>query len=143
MIEQMRAEEQAQRLAVRQNTISSSSSRQETTGQEEGYWAYMQRQIQERTENLGLAGDSMDKLEDNSQGWADDVNKFVKDQKKAALKGCTCLWRSPHRHLFAQLLSQADSDIVQLFQANSAFEEICSSCDICVAMQAVVRVILA
>ena len=30
----------------------------------------------------------MDKLEDNSQGFANDVNKFVKDQKKAAVKGC-------------------------------------------------------
>lgn len=48
----------------------------------------MQRQIQERTENLGLAGDSMDKVEENSQGWANDVNKYVKDQKKKAVMGC-------------------------------------------------------
>ncbi|KAL9128366.1 MAG: hypothetical protein Q9217_002945 [Psora testacea] len=87
MIEQMRGEEQAQRMSGRQNTGSSSSPRQQPARQEEGYWSYMQRQIQERTENLGLAGDSMEKLEDNSQGWANDVNKFVKDQKKAAVKG--------------------------------------------------------
>ena len=87
MIEQMRAEEHAQRMAARNDTASSSS-RAPPGGQEEGYWAYMQRQVQERTENLGLAGDSMDKLEDNSQGFANDINKFVKDQKKAAVKGC-------------------------------------------------------
>ena len=87
MVEQMRAEEHARRMEARQKPPSSSS-REQSERQDEGYWAYMQRQIQERTENLGLAGDSMDKLEDNSQGFANDVNKFVKDQKKAAVKGC-------------------------------------------------------
>ena len=87
MIEQMRAEEQAQRKAARQNTDSVSSG-QSPGRQEEGYWSYMQRQIQERTDNLGLTGDSMDKLENNSQGFSDDVNKFIKNQKKAAVKGC-------------------------------------------------------
>ena len=89
MIEQMRAEEHEKRLANRQNTASSSS-RQQSSGQDEGYWAYMQRQIQERTDNLGLTGDSMDRLEGNSQGFSSDVNKFIKDQKKAAVKGCKC-----------------------------------------------------
>lgn len=84
MIEQQRAEEAAQRAASRQ--AAPGSSRHET-GQQEGYWAYMQRQIQERTENLGLAGDSMDKLEDNSEGWAKDVNKYVKDQKRKMVMG--------------------------------------------------------
>lgn len=89
MIEQMRADEQAQREAGRQNSYGPGpSSRQAPGRQEEGYWAYMQRQIQERTENLGLAGDSMDKVEENSQGWANDVNKYVKDQKKKAVMGC-------------------------------------------------------
>ncbi|KAG8529200.1 uncharacterized protein KY384_005835 [Bacidia gigantensis] len=86
MLEQMRADEIAERQADRQKTTSPSSSHQ-SEQQQEGYWAYMQRQIQERTENLGLAGDSMDKLEDNSSGFANDVNKFVRDQKKAAVKG--------------------------------------------------------
>ena len=87
MIEQMRAEEQQKRQMERQNTAS--SSRQPPGGsQDEGYWAYMQKQIQERTDNLGLTGDSMDKLENNSQGFTSDVNKFIKDQKKAAVKGC-------------------------------------------------------
>ena len=89
MIEQMRADEDTQRRVARQGTSNSSgSSRPPPGGQEEGYWAYMQRQVQERTENLGLAGDNMDKLEDNSKGWSDDVGKFVSSQKKKAVMGC-------------------------------------------------------
>ena len=85
MLEQMRADEESQRAASRQ---AASSSRSPPPGrQEEGYWAYMQRQVQERTENLGLAGDNMDKLEDNSQGFADDVSKYVNKQKKKAVMG--------------------------------------------------------
>lgn len=29
----------------------------------------------------------MEKLEDNSAGWADDVNKYVNSQKKKAVMG--------------------------------------------------------
>lgn len=85
MIEQMRSDEEAQRTASRLNT--SSPSRSPPGRQEEGYWAYMQRQVQERTENLGLAGDNMDKVEENSQGFANDVSKFVSSQKKKAVMG--------------------------------------------------------
>lgn len=53
-------------------------------GQNEGYWAYMQRQIQERTEKLSVMGDSMDNLEQNSSNWLEDVNKFVGKQKRNA-----------------------------------------------------------
>lgn len=89
MIEQMRADEEAKRTASRQNTDGSSGAgRQPPDRQDEGYWAYMQRQVQERTENLGLASDNMDRLEDNSQGWADDVSKYVSSQKKKAVMGC-------------------------------------------------------
>lgn len=88
MIEQMRADEVAQRTASRQPAGSSSNAPPER--QEEGYWAYMQRQVQERTENLGLAGDNMNRLEDNSQGFADDVSKYVNQQKKKAVMGCKC-----------------------------------------------------
>lgn len=83
MVEQMRAEEQQQRLAGRQIPSSSSAA----SGQDEGYWAYMQRQVQERTEKLGVMGDSMDKLEENSSGWANDVSKYVSQQKKKVLLG--------------------------------------------------------
>lgn len=87
MIEQERADEAAKRAASRQAASNPGSSRPRPGQQDEGYWAYMQRQIQERTENLGFTEDSMDKLEDNSQGWADDVNKYVKDQKKKMIMG--------------------------------------------------------
>ena len=87
MIEQQRAEEAAQRSMARQGTESSSSSRPPPGKSQEGYWEYMQRQIQERTENLGLAGDNMDKVEENSQGFADDVGKYVSNAKKKAVMG--------------------------------------------------------
>ena len=47
----------------------------------------MQRQVQERTEKLSMAGDHMDRLEENSSGWARDVNKYVQNQKKKAVLG--------------------------------------------------------
>ena len=50
--------------------------------------AYMQRQIQQRTERLNIMGDSMDRLEETSSSWAEDVNKFVSNQKKKAVMGC-------------------------------------------------------
>ena len=87
MIEQMRLDEQERRLAARQTSTSSSASAA-TVRADEGCWAYMQRQVQARTENLSFMGDSMDKLEDNSSGWANDVNKFVGRQKKRAVMGC-------------------------------------------------------
>lgn len=87
MIEQQRADEAAQRSLARQGTGSSSSSRPTPGKSQEGYWEYMQRQIQERTENLGLAGDNMDKMEENSQGFADDVGKYVSSAKKKAVMG--------------------------------------------------------
>jgi len=42
---------------------------------------------QERTERLNLTGDSMDRLAESSSNWANDVNKYVKDQKKKAVMG--------------------------------------------------------
>lgn len=54
---------------------------------QEGYWEYMQRQIQERTENLGLAGDSMDRAAEASQSWSEGVNKYIAKQKKQAALG--------------------------------------------------------
>ncbi|KAL8698528.1 MAG: hypothetical protein Q9201_006525 [Fulgogasparrea decipioides] len=83
MIEQRRAEEEQLRAAKRSATAGSSSTERE----EEGYWAYMQRQMQERTQNLNIMGDSMDKVEESSSNWAEDVNKFVSKQKKKAVMG--------------------------------------------------------
>lgn len=84
MIMQARADEQQRRAESR---IAGSTSTSSATGQDEGYWAYMQRQLNERTEKLGIMGDSMDKLESNSAGWADEVGKFVRKQKKNLVMG--------------------------------------------------------
>lgn len=84
MIAQAKSDE-ASRLSAGRAAASSST----TAGQQdEGYWAYMQRQVQERTERLGLVGDSMDNLEQSSANWLEDVNKFVGKQKRAAATGC-------------------------------------------------------
>ena len=56
-------------------------------GGQEGYWAYMQRQVQERTERLGFMDEGMGRLEETSGGWADDVGKFVKKQKRQMVLG--------------------------------------------------------
>ena len=83
MIEQARADEEQRRKAGRGGASSSNVAQQD-----EGYWAYMQRQIQERTEKLGFAGDGIEGLEQNSANWVDDVNKFVSRQKRNAAGGC-------------------------------------------------------
>lgn len=54
---------------------------------QEGYWAYMQRQIQERTENLGFASDSMDRAADSTSDFSESVSKFVAKQKRQAAMG--------------------------------------------------------
>lgn len=55
--------------------------------QAEGWGEYMTRQLNERTERLGIMGDSMERAEENSQGFLDDVNKFVGKQKRNILLG--------------------------------------------------------
>ncbi|EEA27446.1 Lethal(2) giant larvae sro7 [Talaromyces marneffei ATCC 18224] len=83
MVEQMKYEERERRQAERQGrSVPPSANRND-----EGYWAYMQRQVQERTERLGIVGDSMDRLEENSSNWANDVSNFVSNQKKKAVLG--------------------------------------------------------
>ena len=101
MIEQLRSEEQQRRTAARSVPGESSSSGAET----EGYWAYMQRQVQERTEKLNIMGDSFDKLEENSSSFADDVNKFVGQQKKKAVMG-----RKHYIHFFTLINANISSD---------------------------------
>ncbi|EXJ85737.1 hypothetical protein A1O1_06105 [Capronia coronata CBS 617.96] len=54
---------------------------------QESYWEYMQRQLAERTEALGLAGDSMDRAAESSNSWSDGVSKFVAKQKRQAALG--------------------------------------------------------
>ncbi len=83
---QARQDEAARRQAARTNTNASSSSAA-AGGETEGWGAYMQRQINERTEKLNIMGDSMNRLEGNSSGWADDVSKFVQKQKRGLVMG--------------------------------------------------------
>ena len=85
MLEQMRLEEQERQVPGRD--VRSRASQPIGQGSEEGYWAYMQRQVQERTERLGIMSDNMDKFEQNSSGFADDVNKFIRNQKRKAVLG--------------------------------------------------------
>ncbi|KAI9703965.1 MAG: hypothetical protein M1820_005747 [Bogoriella megaspora] len=91
MIAQARADERQRRAADRAGAEAGgsvgSSSAAAAGQQDEGYWAYMQRQLNERTEKLGIMGDSMEKLETNSAGWADDVGKFVNRQKRNLVLG--------------------------------------------------------
>ena len=87
MVDQLRMEEQQQRRGTARAASGSSLDTAAAAQQDEGYWAYMQRQVQERTERLNIMGDSMDKLEESSSNWADDVNKFVSNQKKKAIMG--------------------------------------------------------
>ena len=79
----MRLEEQERRQALREGRAAPS----ESQGDQEGYLAYMSRQVQERTERLGLAGDSMDRLEENSSNFASDVGKYIQNQKRKAVFG--------------------------------------------------------
>ena len=86
MLEEMRAQEAAARQAGRPGAAA--AAQQKPAGQQdEGYWAYMQRQVQERTERLGIMGDNMENLADQSSGWAADVDKFVQKQKRQAVLG--------------------------------------------------------
>lgn len=84
MQEQMRLDDQERRRTAREERSASS---QPAQGSDEGYFSYMQRQLQERTERLGTAGDQMERLEESSSGWARDVNKFVSNQKRKAVLG--------------------------------------------------------
>lgn len=54
---------------------------------QEGWGEYLTRQLNERTEKLNIMGDSMDNLQEQSAGWADDVNKFVSKQKRNIVLG--------------------------------------------------------
>ncbi|KAF2155180.1 snare-dependent exocytosis protein-like protein [Myriangium duriaei CBS 260.36] len=88
-IAQSRADAQQADLAARGRTATggSSSSSAAPPPENEGYWAYMQRQLNERTEKLNIMGDSMQNLQQNSQAWSEDVGKFVTKQKRNLVFG--------------------------------------------------------
>lgn len=56
-------------------------------GSQEGWGEYLTRQLNERTEKLNIMGDSMDNLENQSAGWADDVGKYINKQKRNMILG--------------------------------------------------------
>lgn len=53
----------------------------------EGWGQYMTRQLNERTEKLNIMGDGMENLQENSEGWANDVSKYVSKQKRNMILG--------------------------------------------------------
>ncbi|KAJ5287989.1 hypothetical protein N7478_003675 [Penicillium angulare] len=83
MVEQMRLTEEQERKEIREGRAPAPSQ----GGSQEGWGSYMSRQVQERTERLGVAGDTMDRLEENSSNFASDVGKYVNNQKKKAIFG--------------------------------------------------------
>lgn len=87
MQEQMKLDDQERRRAAREERIVGNQPQPQPQGSQEGYLSYMQRQVTDRTERLGLAGDHMDRLEENSSNWAQDVNKYVQNQKRKAVLG--------------------------------------------------------
>ncbi|CAK7562753.1 MAG: Lethal(2) giant larvae sro7 [Sporothrix epigloea] len=54
---------------------------------QEGWGQYLTRQLNQRTEKLNFMSESLDSLQEQSQGWADDVNKFVTRQKRGLMIG--------------------------------------------------------
>ncbi|KAI1080308.1 lethal giant larvae like, C-terminal-domain-containing protein [Whalleya microplaca] len=56
-------------------------------GSQEGWGDYLTRQLNERTEKLTLLNDSMDSAADSSQRWANDMSKYVNQQKRRMILG--------------------------------------------------------
>lgn len=95
----MLAQARADEIAAKQ------AGRQRPGGQDEGYWAYMQNQLNERTANLNIMGDSVNKLEENSASWADQASKFVSDQKRSLVFGGKSMSTCRLSHSTAVLMS--------------------------------------
>lgn len=89
MIEQMRLEEEEMRKAAREERKHNMQAPRNNQGS--AYWSDwsgLQHEMQERTERLGITGDSMERLEENSSNFVEDVNKFISTQKRRAALGC-------------------------------------------------------
>ncbi|GJN82928.1 hypothetical protein PLIIFM63780_006474 [Purpureocillium lilacinum] len=81
MMEAAAAEQRAARGASGTAAVAAGAAANETWG------AYLTRQLNERTEKLNLMGDGMDDLQQQSQGWADDVSKYINKQKRNMVMG--------------------------------------------------------
>jgi syntaxin-binding protein 5 len=86
MIEQTRLDSQAARQAG-MSAGAAAGVAGAAGGSDEGYWAYMQRQLAERTEKLGSLSDNVGKLEDASSSWAEEASKYVKKTKQNLVMG--------------------------------------------------------
>jgi len=90
MVEQTRSDA-TQSRAISSQAGASSAAAAGAAGaagsQDEGYWAYMQRQITERTEKLGTLQDGVDRLEDASASWATEASKYVAKTKRNLIMG--------------------------------------------------------
>ena len=84
-LQQARVDEANRRDAQRANVNNAAANMH--GNQTEGYLAWAQRNITQRTEKLGIMGENMDNLQKNSSGFADDVNKFVSKQKRGLVMG--------------------------------------------------------
>lgn len=76
---------QAQQNRPQPNRQASGASSSAAGGSQEGWGDYMTRQIQERTEKLGLMGDSVEDTAGNSKGWSDQASDMVRKQKRGLL----------------------------------------------------------
>lgn len=88
----LRTAANAEREATRQRATGAEGS--SSGGAEgEGVFANMARTMRERTEKLTFTTDTMERLEESSASFAEDVGKFVSQQKrKALLGGLTGKW---------------------------------------------------
>ena len=80
MLAEMREAEHQNRLGATQGRSSPSRGRQgagAAGGEDESYYAWMQRQVQERTERLGLVGESIDLKSVAIEDWSVCLSKFV------------------------------------------------------------------
>lgn len=84
---QDRADEEQRRREGRQQASATASSSHSPPPDNEGWGAWANRQLNERTERLNMVGDSMNNLSQNSAGFADDVSKYVNKQKRGFVMG--------------------------------------------------------
>jgi syntaxin-binding protein 5 len=84
------AEEERQARLGSRGSGSNIPSSSRVVPNQEGWGEYMTRQLNERTERLNIMGDTMERTQENSAGWAEDVSKFVGKQKRnMVLRGIT------------------------------------------------------
>ncbi|RDA87369.1 hypothetical protein CP532_6984 [Ophiocordyceps camponoti-leonardi (nom. inval.)] len=86
MLQAASAEQRAAAVAAG-GAAGSAAAAAAAAGGQESWGQYLSRQLNERTEKLNMMGDGMDNLQQQSQGWADDVNKFMSKQKRNVVLG--------------------------------------------------------